>query len=61
MVTRCDWSLSRRQLFSARAERDDMAGLAERRQAEVERAAGEIRALTGQVLHGAEWHIMHMY
>ena len=39
----------RRQLFSARAERDDMSGLAERRQAEVERAAQEVRGLTEQV------------
>ena len=39
----------RRQLFAAKAERDDMAGLAERRQAEVERGAVEIRALTQQV------------
>ena len=39
----------RRQLFAAKAERDDMAGLAERRQQEVERVSGEIRALTEQV------------
>ena len=39
----------RRQLFAAKAERDDMAGLAERRQQEVERVAGEIRSLTEQV------------
>jgi len=39
----------RRQLFAAKAEKDDMAGLAERRQQEVERVAGEIKALTDQV------------
>ena len=39
----------RHQLFAAKAERDDMAGLAERRQQEVERVSGEIRALTEQV------------
>ena len=39
----------RRQLFAAKAERNDMAGLAERRQQEVERVSGEIRALTEQV------------
>eukprot|EP00092_Neocalanus_flemingeri_P000848 GFUD01000905.1.p1 GENE.GFUD01000905.1~~GFUD01000905.1.p1 ORF type:complete len:1977 (-),score=934.20 GFUD01000905.1:29-5959(-) len=39
----------RRQQFTARAERDDMAGLAERRQGEVERLAGEIKSLTEQV------------
>ena len=39
----------RRQLFAAKAERDDMAGLAERRQQEVERVAAEIRSLTEQV------------
>jgi len=40
----------RRQLFTARAERDDMAGLAERRQGEVERLAGQIKSLTEQVV-----------
>ena len=39
----------KRQLFTARAERDDMSGLAERRQGEVERLAGEIKTLTEQV------------
>ena len=41
----------RRQLFAAKAEKDDMAGLAERRQQEVERVSGEIRALTEQVFY----------
>jgi len=39
----------KRQLFTARAERDDIAGLAERRLGEVERLAGEIKSLTEQV------------
>ena len=36
-------------MFTAKAERDDIASLAERRQAEVDRLAGEIRNLTEQV------------
>ena len=38
-----------RQVFTARAEREDMVNLAERRQAEVTRAGAEIRSLTEEV------------
>ena len=41
---------SRKQLFPARAEQDDMAGHEDRRQMEVEeRVAGEVKALAEQV------------
>ena len=38
-----------RQVFTARAEREDMVSLAERRQAELTRAGAEIRSLTEEV------------
>ena len=38
-----------RQVFTARAEREDMVSLAERRQAELTRAGSEIRSLTEEV------------
>ena len=39
----------KRQVFTAKAERDDIASLADRRQAEVERLAADIRNLTEEV------------
>ena len=38
-----------RQVFTARAEREDMVSLAERRQAELTRAGSEIRSLTEEL------------
>ena len=38
-----------RQVFTARAEREDMVSLADRRQAELTRAGAEIRSLTEDV------------
>ena len=38
-----------RQVFTARAEREDMVSLAERRQAELTRAGLEIRSLTEEL------------
>ena len=38
-----------RQVFTARAEREDMVSLAERRQAELTRAGTEIRSLTEEL------------
>ena len=38
-----------RQVFTARAEKEDMVNLAERRQAEVIRAGAEIRSLSEEV------------
>ena len=39
----------KRQVFTSKAERDDIASLAERRQAEVERLAGDLRSMTEQL------------
>ena len=39
----------KRQVFTAKAERDDISSLADRRQAEVERLSGDIRSLTDQL------------
>ena len=39
----------KRQVFTSKAERDDIASLAERRQAEVERLAGDLRNMTEQL------------